>query len=93
MANMAQMILTQLQKRNPQVMQQINQLKNSGVSPQEFLITQLGNSNNNPAINQLIKMAKEGNNEGIENFARDVFKQKGLDFDKEFSNFMNKLGS
>ncbi len=74
-------------------MQQISQLKNSGNNPQEFLITQLGNSNNNPAISQLIKMAKEGNNEGIENFARDVFKQKGLDFDKEFSNFMNKLGS
>lgn len=73
--------------------QQINQLKNSGVSPQEFLITQLGNSNNNPAINQLIKMAKEGNNEGIENFARDVFKQKGLNFDEEFSNFMKNLGS
>lgn len=75
-------------------MQQISQLKNSGNNPQEFLMNELiGKNNNNPAFNQLVKMAQEGNIQGVENFARDVFKQKGLDFDKEFSNFMNKLGS
>ncbi len=49
-------------------------------------------SGNNPMINNLINMANNGNNQGITTFARNLFKEKGLDFDKEFNEFMgNKV--
>ena len=33
-------------------------------------------------------MANTGNTKGIETFAKNIMKEKGMDFDKEFSNFM-----
>ena len=41
------------------------------------------------ALENLMQMANSGNNKGIENFARNVCKEKGIDFDKEFNSFMN----
>lgn len=41
----------------------------------------------NPLMNNLINMAKNGNINNIEQFARNVFKEQGRDFDKEFSEF------
>ncbi len=59
-------------------------------SPKEMVLKMLG-QNSNPMINNLIQMAEKGDNKGIENFARNIFKDKGMDFDKEFSNFMNNM--
>lgn len=47
--------------------------------------------NSNPMINYLIQMGQSGNSKGVENFARNVCKEKGIDFDKEFSNFMQQI--
>ena len=41
----------------------------------------------NPMMNNLIKMAKSGNIQDVENFARNVFREQGKDFDAEFSEF------
>lgn len=41
----------------------------------------------NPMMNNLIRMAKSGNIQDIENFARNVFREQGRDFDAEFSEF------
>ena len=41
----------------------------------------------NPMMNNLIRMAKSGNTQDIENFARNVFREQGRDFDAEFSEF------
>ena len=41
----------------------------------------------NPMMNNLIKMAKSGNIQDVENFARNVFREQGRDFDAEFSEF------
>lgn len=59
-------------------------------SPKEMALKMLG-QNSNPMINNLIQMAEKGDNKGIENFARNIFKDRGMDFDKEFSNFMNNM--
>ena len=59
-------------------------------SPKEMVLKMLG-QNSNPMINNLIQMAEKGDNKGIENFARNIFKDRGMDFDKEFSNFMNNM--
>lgn len=45
----------------------------------------------NPMIGNLITMAKKGDTKGIENFARNMFKERGRDFDKEFNEFKNKF--
>lgn len=46
---------------------------------------------NNPILGNLINMAEKGDNEGVENFARNILKERGMDFDKEFSTFKNSL--
>ena len=57
-----------------------------GLSPQEMV----NNMNvQNPIIGNLINMAKNGNTKEVEDFARNMFKERGRDFDKEFSEFKN----
>lgn len=48
-------------------------------------------SSNNPVMGNLIDMANKGDTKGLENFARNLFKEKGRDFDEEFSEFMHSF--
>lgn len=41
----------------------------------------------NPMMNNLIRMAKTGDAQSIENFARNIFREQGRDFDAEFAEF------
>jgi hypothetical protein len=66
-------------------MQIINMLKGAK-TPKEAVISMV-KSNNNPMIKNLVEMAEKGNTEGVENFARNIFKEQGRDFDKEFGEF------
>ena len=59
-----------------------------GLSPQK-IVEQM--SGNNPMMANLIKMANAGDTEGVEKVARNMFKEKGRDFDKEFSEFRSKF--
>lgn len=55
-------------------------------NPQEF-VTNYMKQNSNPMLNNLIQMAQKGDKQGVENFARNFFKEKGQDFDDIMSNF------
>ena len=68
-------------------MQIINMMKNK--SPHEIIISIIGNQN--PIINNLMKLAKSGNKSEIEDIARNMCKEKGIDFDKEFPSFMENF--
>lgn len=59
-------------------------------NPQE-IVSNIMNNNNNPMVKNLSNMAKNGDNQGIENFARNLFKEQGRDFDKEFGAFMDNM--
>lgn len=59
-----------------------------GVSPQK-IVEQMAGSN--PMISNLVKMMNSGNVNGVETFARNMFKEKGRDFDKEFNEFKQKF--
>lgn len=59
-------------------------------NPQKFVLNMLG-GNNNPIMNNLKQMANDGNQKGVEEFARNLFKQNNRDFDKEFKEFMNNI--
>ena len=57
-----------------------------GGTPQQLL---QGTPIQNPMINNLINMAHNGDVKSVEEFARNVFKEQGRDFDKEFAEFKN----
>lgn len=59
-------------------------------SPESFL-NNFMNNNSNPMLGQLYKMAQKGNSKEIEAFARNIFKEKGRDFDSEFSDFIKQV--
>lgn len=63
-----------------------------GGNPQQLLMKAMSmNGNSNPMIANLMQMANSGNTQGVEQFARNYFKEKGMDFDKEFSSFMSNF--
>lgn len=62
------------------------------MNPQQMvmqMITKMGN--NNPMISNLVELANSGKNMNIEQFARNICNSKGIDFDKEFQNFMSSF--
>lgn len=68
-------------------MEIISQIKN-GKNPQQLLMNILeGEAAQNPIYANLLTLAKENRTADIEQFARNVAKEKGIDFDKEFSKF------
>lgn len=75
-------------------MNEINMIKNlvsKGGNPQQIVMDNLLKNNSNPMITKLLTMAKKGDTQGVENFARNLFKDKGRDFDAEFSDFMKQI--
>ena len=63
----------------------------SGQNPQQMIlnILQQGNS---PSSQNLFNLAKQGNTAQIEQIARNICAQRGMDFDKEFNFFKQQLG-
>lgn len=59
-------------------------------NPQQFVMNMLG-QNQNPMATQLMKMVKTGNTNQIEQFARNICKERGMDFDKSFAEFMKQI--
>lgn len=65
--------------------QMIRQGKNPEQLMMDFLQKQMGDS-------PLLGMAQRRDNKGIEQFARNYYKQQGKDFDKEFQAFRQMFG-
>lgn len=59
-------------------------------NPKQFVMNMLKQSQNPMAI-QLMQMAKNGNTNQIEQFARNICKEHGMDFDKQFAEFMKQI--
>ena len=59
-------------------------------NPKQFVINMLG-QNQTPMGVQLMNLAKTGDKTQIENFARNVCKKRGMDFDKSFAEFMKQI--
>lgn len=45
-----------------------------------------------PMGDNLIRLAREGNGAEIERIARNLYAQRGMDFDKEFAKFRKQFG-
>lgn len=75
---------------NPaQLIQQIKQ----GQNPQQLMLFVLENQmKGTPIGDNLIYLAQNNRNADIEQFARNLCAQRGVDFDKEFLAFKKTLG-
>ena len=73
-------------------MQMLQMLMKKGNNPQQMveqIIQSMGG--NNPMLSNLIQLAKNGNKQNLEQFARNIMKEQGRDFDKEFSSFLSNF--
>ena len=78
------------QSMNP--MQIIAMIKN-GQKPQQLVLSMLENQmGGTPMGNNLLQMARNGQSDDIEKFARNLFESRGLNFDKEFNSFKSQMG-
>jgi len=59
-----------------------------GLTPKGIVKSMVGN---NPIFNNLIDMAEKGDSQGVETFARNMLKEKNLNFDEEFKKFMDAI--
>ena len=77
---------------NPQAMELINMIKNG--NPQEIVMNMLRDnvSNGNPVVANLINLIQTGDTQEIENVVRNIAKERGIDFDKEFNSFKQMFG-
>ena len=75
---------------NINIIQVLQLLKNGG-NPQQIVMN-LIQQENNLMLNNLISMGQQGDVKGLEMVARNIAKEKGIDFDKEFLNFRNMIG-
>ncbi len=72
---------------------QIIQMIRNGQNPQQLAMNLLEqNMGSTPMGQNLIELAKNGQTADIERIARNLAKQRGIDFDKEFTSFRQMLG-
>ena len=77
---------------NVNPMQLVQMIKN-GQNPQQLMMSVLQQrSQGNPLYENLYNLANKGKTGDIESIVRTMFKEKGLDFDKEFNSFKKTLG-
>lgn len=76
---------------NPSFMQFMDMIKKG--NPQQNMLNILQErAQGNPMFANMLSLAQSGNTQEIENIARNVAKEKGLDFDKEFNSFKQMFG-
>lgn len=71
-------------------LEMIKSFMTKGARPEQIIQNMMQNTNN-PMFNNLIQKAKAGDTKDVENFARNIMKEQGRDFDKEFAQFRNNL--
>lgn len=70
----------------------IQAIKN-GQNPQQLLLGIMKNTMSQTPIGaNLYRLAQEGKTSEIERIARNLAQQRGIDYDKEFPAFVQKLG-
>lgn len=65
----------------------------NGGNPKQIVMRMMNDPQiaNNPMAKNMVEMAKNGNLKGIEEMGRNIAKERGVDFDKAFSDFKNQF--
>lgn len=72
---------------------QLMQMMRGGGNPQQLVMNMLQQqAGSNPMMANLFNLAKSGNTKEIEQVARNMLKEQGKDFDKEFASFRQNYG-
>ena len=72
---------------------QLIQMIKSGQNPQQLMLSILDKqAQTNPIYKNLKDLAEQNRTRDIEQVARNMFEERGLDFDKEFNSFKKNLG-
>jgi len=66
----------------------IKNFMTKGMTPKGIAMQMMGN---NPIFTNLINMAEKGDNKGVEDFAKNILKEKNLNYDEEFKKFMDAI--
>lgn len=62
-------------------------------NPEQMVMSLLQSSaQGNPVMQNLLTLAQKGNSKEIEQIARNMAREKGLDFDTEFNSFRRTFG-
>lgn len=72
--------------------QQIIQMIRNGYNPQQLMLSILEGQAGTPMGANLLKLVREGKTAEIEQLARNLSKESGVDFDTEFQAFKHSLG-
>ena len=76
---------------NPNMVQFINAMKNG--NPEQTMLSMLERSaQENPFMGNLLQMARNRDTAGIENVARNIARERGIDYDREFNSFKQMFG-
>ena len=77
---------------NPITISFLQQIK-EGKNPQQLMMSFLENQiKGTPMGDNILALAKNNNSSAIEEIARNISSQRGIDFDKEFIAFKKMLG-
>lgn len=69
-------------------MAQFVEMVNNNKNPQQFVMNMLEErASQNPIYQNLATMIKSGNTQGVETVVRNIARERGIDFDKEFNSF------
>ncbi|WP_443724897.1 hypothetical protein [Pseudoruminococcus massiliensis] len=76
-------------------MNPINIFQMMKAGPQQFIQQIMGNNQmmSNPIMKNTMQMAQQGNTQGIEQMARNLCKEKGLNADDVFSQIKSRFGN
>ena len=77
-----------MNEKNTNNMQTFANMFKSLKNPQEMVSNMIG-ENSNPVLINALKMVKNNDMEGVSKLAENLCKEKGIDFQKEFAQFMS----
>ena len=72
---------------------QLIQMIKQGQNPQQLLMSILSQNQNQPMYQNLLTLVKENKTGEIEKIARNMAKERGIDFDQAFNSFKQQLGT
>jgi len=72
---------------------QLIQFIKQSMNPSQVIINMMEERvKENPLYANLLELARNNQTQEIEGVVRNIFKEKGYDYDKEFNNFKHNLG-
>ena len=69
------------------ILQFVSLIKNNP-NPQTIVMNELQRrAQNNPVLGNIATLVQNGDTQGVETIVRNIAKERGIDFDKEFNSF------